>query len=388
MKPLFGPLAFTVLWCFGAALAQNGITGKTDPLIVGENLSPKPGAPLSARALIPSPAPIKGVLSWTIETRRIRHRFSVTALSPDGKLVATGGIDGIIRLWDVESGKLVKALVGHDSYVYGLAFSPGGRYLASGGSFDATARIWEVATGQPLRILKGHPSWVSQVVWSGDGKKLIAEGGVSGDISIWNVDSGQKIGKAALGQYVISLVADPIGERFAAVTSESAVVVFSSVTGKAERNLGQALDKTTRLAWSPDGKTIAAGGAKGTILYDPNTAKPVRTLEATGHALDWSADSSRLATASGADATIKLWNVSDGALVHKVAATANMLHLLPGDRFLVGDTVGLSTYAWADGKRGLYLDITEYVPPYWFPGRPLVTGVQTPTLSLWEASSG
>src|SRR5690348_10263594 len=123
MKPVLGPVEFTLSLCVGTALAQTGMTGKVDPLILDENLSPKPGAPLSARTLITSPAPVKGVLSWTIETRRIRNRFSVTALSPDGKLVATGGIDGIIRLWDVETGKLVKALVGHDSYVYGLAFS-------------------------------------------------------------------------------------------------------------------------------------------------------------------------------------------------------------------------------------------------------------------------
>jgi WD40 repeat protein len=388
MKPMLAPLAFTLALCAGNTLAQTGKSGKVDPIIIGENLSPKLGAPLSARALITSPAPVKGVLSWTIETRRIRHRFSVTALSPDGKLVATGGLDGIIRLWDVDTGTLVKALVGHDSYVYGLAFSPGGKYLASGGSFDATARIWEVATGQPLRVLKGHPSWVSQVVWSGDGRKLIGEGGPSGDISIWNVDSGQKIAKAALGQYIVSLVADPTKERFAAVTTESAVIITSSVTGKAERNIGEALDKTTRLAWSPDGKTLAAGGAKGTFLYDPDTGKSTRKVDATGHALDWSADSSRLATASGADSTIKLWNAADGALIHKVSATANTLHLLPGDRFLTGDTVGLATYSWADGKRALYLDITEYVPPYWHPGRPLVTGVQTATLSLWDPATG
>src|SRR6516165_11808685 len=109
--------------CAGAAPAQTGTGASVDAPIVPENLSPKPGAPLSLRALVTSPAQIKRALSWTIETRRIRYRFSVTAFSPDGKLVATGGIDGIIRLWDVESGKLVRALVGHDSYVYGLAFS-------------------------------------------------------------------------------------------------------------------------------------------------------------------------------------------------------------------------------------------------------------------------
>src|SRR5438874_6085602 len=123
MKRIFSSVVVAGWWCVcaSASLAQTATMPRVDPPIFAEALSPKPGGPLSLRALVTSPAPIKGVSSWTLETRRIRNRFSVTALSPDGKLVATGGIDGIIRLWDVRSGKLVKALVGHDSYVYGLA---------------------------------------------------------------------------------------------------------------------------------------------------------------------------------------------------------------------------------------------------------------------------
>lgn len=363
-------------------------SGRVDVPIFGEGLAPKPGAPLSLRALVTNPAPIKGVLSWSIETRRIRNRFGVTALSPDGKLIATGGIDGIIRLWDVGSGKLVKALVGHDSYVYGLAFSPGGRYLASGGAFDGTARIWEVATGQPLKILKGHPSYVAQVGWTGDGKKLIAEGGVSGDISVWTIASGLKTGKFSVGQYVLSLAVDPTGERFAAVTHDSAVVLLNAATGKAERNVGDAADKFTRVAWSPDGKVLAAGCAKGTYLFDSNTGKAGLKVDATGNSLDWSADGSRLATAS-ADSTLKLWNAADGTLLHKVSAYATSVHLLPGNAgAIVGDTASLSTYQWADGKRTASHDISGVVPPIWNPGRPVVTGVQTPSLSLWDPATG
>jgi WD40 repeat protein len=370
------------------SFAQIGSPSRVDLPIFAEGLNPKPGAPLSLRALVTNPAPIKGVLSWTVETRRIRNRFNVTALSPDGKLVATGGIDGIIRLWDVSSGKLVRALVGHDSYVYGLAFSPGGKYLASGGSFDATARIWEVATGQPLKKLTGHPSYVAQVVWSADGKKLIGEGGVSGDISVWTIATGLKTAKASLGQYILSLAADPISDRFAAVTSEAAVVIVDATTGKAERNLGAAADKYTRVAWSPDGKVLAAGSAKGTFLYDPNTGKASATLDATGHALDWSADGTRLVTAS-ADSTLKLWNSADATLVNKVAAYASTVHLLPANAgVLIGDTASISTYQWADGKRSSYHDITGVIPPIWHPGKPIVTGVQTPSLSLWEPASG
>jgi WD40 repeat protein len=374
--------------CCGSALAQTKSGERVDPPISVENFPPKPGAPLSQRALVTLPPPIKGVVSWTIETKRIRYRYSVTALSPDGKLVATGGIDGIIRIWEVETGKLVRALVGHDSYVYGLAFSPGGRYLASGGAFDYTARIWEVATGQPLRVLKGHPNWVSQVAWSGDGKKLIAEGGTSGDLSVWNVETGLKTAKGSLGQVILSLTADPTGDRFAAVTTESAVVVVNSKTGKGERNLGAAVDKCMRLAWSPDGKVIAAGSAKGTLLFDPDTGKVEGKLDATGHALDWSRDGSRLAAAS-ADGTLQLWNPTDRTLIHKLTGSATSLHLLPGEGGVVaGDTVGLATYQWAGGKRTGYRDITDVVPPIWQPGRPVVTGVQTTSLSLWDPGTG
>jgi WD40 repeat protein len=374
--------------CAGTASAQTGSSARVDLPIFAENLRPNPGAPLSQRALVTSPAPIKGVVSWSLETRRIRNRFSVTALSPDGKLIATGGIDGIIRLWDVESGKLVRALVGHDYYVYGLAFSAGGKYLASGGSFDATARIWEVATGQPLKKFTGHPSYVAQVGWSADGKKLIGEGGVSGDISVWTIASGQKTQKFSVGQYVLSLAPDPVGERIAVVTNDAAVIILNLTTGKAERNIGAPADKYHRVAWSPDGKVLAAGCAKGTFLYDPNTGNVTGKLDATGTALDWSADGTRLATASG-DATVKLWNAADGTLIHKVAASANSVHLLPGNAGMVtGDTVAIATYQWADGKRTAYRDVTGVVWPVWNPGRPVVTGVQTPSLWLWDSATG
>jgi WD40 repeat protein len=372
----------------GALTAQTGTPPRVDPAIVGDVPAPKPTAPLSQRALVTAPTPIKGILSWTLETRRIRHRYSATALSPDGKLLATGGIDGIIRLWDVATGKMVRALVGHDSYVYGLAFSPGGKYLASGGAFDYTARIWEVATGQPLRVLKGHPNYVVQVAWSPDGSKLIAEGGVSGDISVWNVATGLKVAKASLGQHILSLAVDPGGERFAAVTSESAVVLINVTTGKTERSLGMPDDKYVRVAWSPDGKTLAAGCSKGTYLYDPATGKPGVKLDVPATALDWSADSSRLATASG-DATVRLWNAADGMLVHKVSASVNMLHLLPASiGAVLGDGASLATFEWADAKREARYNISGLDWPIWQPGRPIVTGVQTTSLSLWDPATG
>ena len=104
---------------------------------------PKPlpfveGEPLSEAALVTKPAPLEGLLSWTIETRRHRGHLRTLAVSPDGREMATGGVDGAIRLWDSSSGKLLRVLEAHSYYVCSLSWSPDGKVLASAGAYDET----------------------------------------------------------------------------------------------------------------------------------------------------------------------------------------------------------------------------------------------------------
>ena len=65
------------------------------------------------------------------------------AISPDGRLVAAGSLDTVVRLWDVQTGQLIERLVGHKDSVYSVAFTPDGKGLVSG-SLDCTLKHWDL----------------------------------------------------------------------------------------------------------------------------------------------------------------------------------------------------------------------------------------------------
>lgn len=127
-------------------------------------------------------------LQPTPETGKPR---SVLLFSPDGKVLAADDGDNTIWLWDIQSGKPIRPLRGHQGSIRTAAFSPDGKSLLSGGD-DDTLRLWDVATGETLHELVGHSSDVVAAAFSRDGKRM-ASASQDTTILIWDVPGLAKL---------------------------------------------------------------------------------------------------------------------------------------------------------------------------------------------------
>jgi WD40 repeat protein len=124
---------------------------------------------LAALVLLPAP-----VLAGETPLR-LRHDGAVygVAFSPEGRALITAGADGIIRVWDVASGRQKKGWNSSQGAIYALALSADGKTLATGGS-DSTVRLWDMATEKETARLTGHKGDVEGLALSRDGRFLAA----------------------------------------------------------------------------------------------------------------------------------------------------------------------------------------------------------------------
>ena len=264
-------------------------------------------------------------LSWLAHSRAVH----ALAFSPDERLLISGGWDGVISVWDVNSGALLWRSAYVDS-ILSLAFAPDGRTFASAG-MDAIVRLWNARSGVNYHRLSGHRSAIFALAWHPDGS-LLASGGFDGQIRLWEVpgDSPQELpspGERVLTGHtnvVMGMAFAPDGRTLASASWDRSLRLWD-VPGAVERTHHAMQSQAGRVAWSPDGRVLAMGDRDRTIwLWDMEQDGAVRTLG--GHSawirdLAFTPDSRSLFSASD-DRTLRVWDIDTGRCMHIMQAYA------------------------------------------------------------------
>jgi WD40 repeat protein len=266
------------------------------------------------------------------DVRMLRgHFYPLTGItfSPDGRQIASIGIDGTIRLWDVATGQPIRTLrrpgewlcatayfIVHRAaeWLYDVAYDPKGELLASGG-MDREVTLWNVASGQEVQKLRGHQGDVRSVAFSPDGSR-VATGSDDGTARVWNVATGQVLlSLEGHGDAVRQVAFSPDGARIASCSADKTLRLWDAVTGMELRTLSGHEAAVTCLAVSWKGKWIASGSEDGTIkIWNSVTGQEDRSLRGHGEvvlSVTFTTDDERVFSSSS-DATVKLWDRTSG----------------------------------------------------------------------------
>jgi len=250
-----------------------------------------------------------GRLVRTLNSVHSKKSVNTLAVSPNSSILASGGGDNNVILWDLKTGRRMRTIAAHKAAVNEIAFSRDGQTLASG-SDDKTVRLWNVRTGSRLRTLSGHAGGVNAIALSRDGKTL-ASGSQDKTVRLWNLGTGE-VRRIITGHGgpVNAVAFSPNGQIVASASTDNTIRLSNVQDGKRTRTFKGHSSWVRTIAFSPDSRTLISGGGD-IIVWDLKTGKERSSL--SGHSqfvssVAISRDSKTFVSASP-DRTIKIWRM-------------------------------------------------------------------------------
>lgn len=267
-----------------------------------------------------------GIFRWHLPSGERLHALDdrtvgVWALcySPNGRLLASAGVEGTIALWEPETGRCVGLLVGHTDTIWTMSFHPDGNLLASAGFEGQPILLWDLESMQCVARLEWHTEMCNSVAFSPDGS-LLASGGLDRYIVLWEVASRRLLRVIHSPEGVVwSLAFSPDGRLLFSGGYDHYVRVWDVETGRCLRVLKGHTQWVMGMSCSPDGKLVASVSEDATVrVWDVQSGECVRVLVGhrnKGRSVCFSPDGKTLASSSS-DQTVRLWDVARGECVH------------------------------------------------------------------------
>lgn len=206
-------------------------------------------------------------------TAQLGHSRAIgsLSLSRDGRLLVTGSDDRTARLWEVASGRELRRFVGQQSNVTATAISPDGKLVATGGGDDPAVRVWDAATGAQRLALLGHGAAIGALTFLPDGKSL-ASVDWDDSLRIWDLATGQQTSKIDKAAHGLSATFAPDGKSLLTVDSADHVTLLEVATGALIKRL-ELKESRPEFAFSADAALAAIGGSECDAKGDNCRAK-------------------------------------------------------------------------------------------------------------------
>ena len=323
------------------------------------------------------------------------------AITPDLQYAVAGNQNALLRIWNFNTGQVLRNLKGHDEKVSSVAVVPNGRFVLSG-SEDTNVCLWDLDAHECIWTFDGHKGGISQIATTNNGRFAVS-GSLDSTLKLWNLETRECVwtfwGNQGHKEGVTAVTLALHGRFIVSGSQDMTLRLWDRATGKCLRTYEGHKKDVTAVAVTPDGRFAVSGSRDATLwLWDLGTTNYLRVFE--GHKNDVTAvtisPDGKYIISGSEDKTLRLWNLATGECLktfsgHEDGVSA--VEITPDGRFIVSGSHDTTLKVWNlssgrclrtfKGHRGGISALALTAD-----GRFIVSGSHDSTLRLWHLSTG